>query len=69
MFLYQKIKFIFLNLFYQKKGLLSIKEGIELSLEEHIPLPAPETIFDYELLSENEESLELEVAAYFKKYN
>ena len=37
-----------------------------MSLEEHIPLPAPETIFDYELLSENEESLELEVVTISK---
>ena len=54
------------KLILPKEGLVSIKEGIELSLEEHIPLPAPETIFDYELLSENEESLELEVAAISK---
>lgn len=46
-----------------KKGLVNVREGIELSLEEHVPIKAQDTIFDYELLSEDEQSLELEVAA------
>lgn len=54
------------KLILPKSGLVSIKEGIELSLEEHIPLPAPDTIFDYELLNEDEENLEIEVAAISK---
>ena len=46
-----------------KLGLENIREGIELSLEEHIPIPAQDAIFDYELLSEDEQKLELQVAA------
>ncbi len=46
-----------------KEGLENIREGIELSLEEHVPIPAQDAIFDYELLSEDATSLELEVAA------
>lgn len=47
----------------QKAGLKNIREGIELSLEEHIPVPAQETIFDYDLLDEDAQSLEVQVAA------
>lgn len=50
----------------EKMGLTNVREGIELSLEEHIPVPTEDAIFDYELLSENEQSLELEVAAISK---
>lgn len=47
----------------EKEGLDSIPEGIELSLEDHIPIPAPDAIFDYEILKETEKSLEIQVAA------
>lgn len=47
----------------EKAGLENVREGIELSLEEHIPIPAQDAIFDYELLWENSESLEIQVAA------
>src|SRR3989344_4053375 len=47
----------------EKLGLVSIRESIELSLEEYIPLKASETIFDYELLDQDKQSLELQVAA------
>jgi type IV pilus assembly protein PilM len=47
----------------EKSGLKNIREGIELSLEEHIPIPAQEAIFDYDLLSEDSKSLEVQVAA------
>ncbi|MDQ3076136.1 MAG: pilus assembly protein PilM [bacterium] len=47
----------------EKEGLKSIREAIELSLEEHIPIPAPEAIFDYDLISESDRSAELQVAA------
>ncbi|MEK7588964.1 MAG: pilus assembly protein PilM [Patescibacteria group bacterium] len=47
----------------EKEGLTSVREAIELSLEEHIPIPAPEAIFDYEILSETDTMLELQVAA------
>jgi len=47
----------------EKEGLTSVREAIELSLEEHIPVPAPEAIFDYDILNDGETSLELQVAA------
>ena len=46
-----------------KSGLKNIREGIELSLEEHIPIPAQEAIFDYDFLSEDSQSLEIQIAA------
>ncbi len=46
-----------------KEGIDSVREAIELSLEEHIPIPAPEAIFDYDVFSETESDLELQVAA------
>jgi len=46
----------------EKLGLVSIRESIELSLEEHVPLQASEAIFDYELLGQDKQSLELQVA-------
>jgi len=46
-----------------KEGLTNIREGIELSFEEHIPIPAPDAIFDYQILSEDDHNLEFEVAA------
>ena len=47
----------------EKDGLKSIRESIELSLEEHIPVSAQDAIFDYRLLDEDEKSLQLQVAA------
>ncbi|HEV7424453.1 MAG TPA: pilus assembly protein PilM [Candidatus Paceibacterota bacterium] len=46
----------------EKLGLENIRESIELLLEEHVPLSAADAIFDYEILSEDGQSLELEVA-------
>jgi len=46
-----------------KDGLKSIKESIELSLEEHIPIPAPDAVFDYELIAEDTTHLTIQVAA------
>ncbi|MFA5792067.1 MAG: pilus assembly protein PilM [Candidatus Paceibacterota bacterium] len=46
-----------------KTGLNNIREGIELALEEHIPIRAQDAIFDYDLVSEDEKSLEVQVAA------
>jgi type IV pilus assembly protein PilM len=51
------------NLRLNKNGLENVREGIELSLEEYIPIPAQDEIFDYELLSEDDQSLKLQVAA------
>ena len=47
----------------EKEGVESIRESIELSLEEHIPVPAEDAIFDYEVVHENSKFLEIQVAA------
>lgn len=47
----------------EKEGLTNVREAIELSLEEHIPISAPEAIFDYEIITETEKKLGLQVAA------
>ncbi|MEK7113702.1 MAG: pilus assembly protein PilM [Patescibacteria group bacterium] len=54
------------NLNLNKSGLESIREGIELSLEEYIPIPAQEVIFDYDILSEDNQNLKLQVGAISK---
>lgn len=46
----------------EKSGLVNIRESIELALEEHVPIRASEAIFDYELLGQDAQSLELQVA-------
>ncbi|MCX6752043.1 MAG: pilus assembly protein PilM [Candidatus Nomurabacteria bacterium] len=46
----------------EKLGLVNIRESIELVLEEHVPVAAEDAIFDYELLGEDAQSLELQVA-------
>ena len=51
------------NLRLEKPGLENVREGIELSLEEYIPITAQDAIFDYELLNEDTQSLGLQVAA------
>ncbi len=50
------------KLHLDKLGLVNIRESIELSLEEHVPISAPEAIFDYEIISEDEHGLDLQVA-------
>jgi len=47
----------------EKTGLQNVRESIELALEEHIPVSAEDATFDYELLNEDENSLDLQVAA------
>lgn len=47
----------------EKAGLKNVREGIELALEDHIPIMAQDTIFDYDLVSENAQSLEVQVTA------
>lgn len=47
----------------EKTGLKKVREGIELALEDHVPLSVDEAIFDYELVKEDAESLEVQVAA------
>lgn len=51
------------KLHLEKAGLKSIRESIELSLEEYIPVSAAEATFDYRVLDEDEKSLQLQVAA------
>ncbi len=46
-----------------KEGLKNVKEGIELALEEHVPIKAEDAIFDYDLVKEGAQSLEVQVAA------
>ena len=50
----------------EKSGLENVRESIELALEEHVPVPAAEAIFDYEILSQDAQSLELQVATISK---
>lgn len=47
----------------EKAELVNIRESIELSLEEYIPLSAQDAVFDYQILKENEHSLEIQVSA------
>ena len=47
----------------EKAGLESVREAIELSLEEHIPIPAEDANFDYEIITEDEKSLQIQVVA------
>jgi type IV pilus assembly protein PilM len=45
----------------EKLGLKNVREGIELALEDHVPIPAEDSIFDYELVRENNQNLEVQV--------
>ncbi len=45
----------------EKAGLKNIKEAIELVLEEHVPIQAEDAIFDYALVKEDAQSLEVQV--------
>ena len=47
----------------EKSGLKNVREGIELALEEHVPISATDTIFDYDFVGEDAQSLEVLVAA------
>jgi len=47
----------------EKSNIKNVRESIEFSLEEHIPIPAPEAIFDYDIISEDDKYLDLQVAA------
>ncbi len=46
-----------------REGAKNMREMIELSLEEYVPIPTAEVVFDYELLQEDEQNFEVEVAA------
>lgn len=47
----------------EKDGLNNIRESIELLLEEHIPISAQETIFDFDILDQDDNSITLQVCA------
>ncbi|MFH1200951.1 MAG: pilus assembly protein PilM [bacterium] len=47
----------------EKLGLRNVREGIELALEDHAPILAQDAIFDYEVVSENTQNLEVQVTA------
>ncbi len=47
----------------EKLGLKNVREGIELALEDHVPILAQDTIFDYEVVDENTQNLEVQVTA------
>jgi type IV pilus assembly protein PilM len=46
----------------EKSGLKNVNEAIELVLEEHVPIQAEDAIFDYDLIKEDEQSIEVQVA-------
>jgi type IV pilus assembly protein PilM len=47
----------------EKAEVENIRESIELSIEEHIPLSAQDAVFDYEILKEDEHSFNIQVSA------
>ncbi|MFA6520067.1 MAG: pilus assembly protein PilM [Candidatus Paceibacterota bacterium] len=50
----------------EKAGLKNVREGIELALEEHVPIKAEDAIFDYDLVKEDAQSIEVQVATITK---
>lgn len=50
------------SLLLGKVGLTNVREGIELALEDHVPIPAQNAIFDYDLIKEDVQNIEVEVA-------
>ena len=50
----------------EKSGLKEVREGIELAIEDHIPISAQDAIFDYEVIGENAQYLEVQVTAILK---
>ena len=45
----------------EKLGLKNVREGIELALEDHVPILAQDAIFDYEVVNKNTQNLEVQV--------
>jgi type IV pilus assembly protein PilM len=45
-----------------KSGLVNVRESIELVLEEHVPIKSEAAIFDYEVVNENSQNLDIQVA-------
>ena len=50
----------------EKAELENIRESIELSIEEYIPLSAQDVVFDYEILKEDEKGFNIQVSAIAK---
>lgn len=46
----------------EKVDVVNVRESIELALEEHVPVPAHDAIFDYEILKQDAVNLEVQVA-------
>jgi type IV pilus assembly protein PilM len=46
----------------EKADIENIRQTVEFSLEEHVPLQAENAIFDYEILNEDVQSIEVQVA-------
>lgn len=47
----------------EKAELENIRDSIELSLEEYIPIPAQDAVFDYQILKEDERGFDIQVSA------
>jgi type IV pilus assembly protein PilM len=47
----------------EKANLQSIREGIELSLEDYVPISAEETVFDFDILQEDKVNIDVQVVA------
>jgi len=47
----------------EKANLQNIREGIELSLEENIPISAEDTVFDFDILKEDKQNIYVQVIA------
>lgn len=50
----------------EKEGLEDIRQGIEFTIEEHIPLAVQDVIFDYEILFQDVKNIHIQVAAISK---
>ena len=57
----QELIYIF-KLKLEKMEIENIRESIEFSLEEHVPLQAENAVFDYEILKEDSQKIEVQVA-------
>ncbi|MCX6757335.1 MAG: pilus assembly protein PilM [Candidatus Nomurabacteria bacterium] len=44
-----------------KESTVDIRQTIEFSLEEHVPIPPTDLVFDYEIFKEDEKNIEVEV--------
>ncbi|MFH1608796.1 MAG: pilus assembly protein PilM [Patescibacteria group bacterium] len=47
----------------EKVNLLSIREGIELALEEHVPISVQDAVFDFDIIKEDKQYIDVQVVA------